>query len=185
MTRSEAALDWLRDAHETSTACRCCGFPARTDDLDEISEAAARLRAGATDVVVLGTGGSSLGGQTLAQLAGVGVRGVEAFRAGPRLHFMDNLDPGTYGALLEKLPLATTRFVAISKSGGTGETLMQTAAALSAVKAAGLDGAHRRTVRRHQRSREARQAAMACAICSGRRSRCWSTIRASAGAIRC
>src|SRR5439155_8567747 len=77
--------------------------------------------------------------QTLAQLDGVGVRGVEAFRAAPRLHFMDNLDPGSYAALLEKLPLATTRFVAISKSGGTGETLMQTAAALSAIKAAGLE----------------------------------------------
>ena len=119
-------------------ACRCCAFRRRTDDLDAIAKAAARLRAGATDVVVLGVGGSSLGGQTLAQLAGVGVRGIEAFRTGPRLHFMDNLDPATYAALLEQLPLATTRFIAISKSGGTGETLMQTAAALSAVKAAGL-----------------------------------------------
>jgi glucose-6-phosphate isomerase len=72
-------------------------FPARTDDLDEIGKARPRLRAGATDVVVLGVGGSSLGGQTLAQLADVGVRGIEAFRAGPRLHFMDNLDPATYG----------------------------------------------------------------------------------------
>jgi glucose-6-phosphate isomerase len=51
---------------------------------------------------------------------------------------MDNLDPETYGALLGKLPLSTTRFVAISKSGGTGETLMQTAAALSACREAGL-----------------------------------------------
>jgi glucose-6-phosphate isomerase len=51
---------------------------------------------------------------------------------------MDNLDPETYGALLAKLPLATTRFVAISKSGGTGETLMQVCAALAAVKKAGL-----------------------------------------------
>jgi glucose-6-phosphate isomerase len=51
---------------------------------------------------------------------------------------MDNLDADTYGALLGKLPLATTRFVAISKSGGTGETLMQTTAALAAVREAGL-----------------------------------------------
>jgi len=40
--------------------------------------------------------------------------------------------------LLAKLPLGQTRFVAISKSGGTGETLMQTIAALAAVKDAGL-----------------------------------------------
>src|SRR6185295_14140979 len=33
----------------------------------------------------------------------------------------------------------TSRFVAVSKSGGTGETLMQTIAALDAVKAAKLD----------------------------------------------
>jgi glucose-6-phosphate isomerase len=114
-------------------------LPARTDDLDAIGKAATRLRAGATDVVVLGTGGSSLGGQTLAQLADVAVRGAEAFRSPPRMHFVDNLDPVTYDRLLGHLPLATTRFVAISKSGGTGETLMQTAAALSAVKQASLD----------------------------------------------
>jgi len=137
LKRAEAALDWVRAAHEKSTL-PLLRFPARTDDLDEIGKAAARLRAGATDVVVLGVGGSSLGGQTLAQLAGVGVRGIEAFRQGPRLHFLDNLDPATYATLLDALPLATTRFIAISKSGGTGETLMQTAAALSVVKAAGL-----------------------------------------------
>ena len=137
LKRAEAALDWVRAAHEKSTL-PLLRFPARTDDLDAIGKAAARLRTGATDVVVLGVGGSSLGGQTLAQLAGVGVRGIEAFRTGPRLHFLDNLDPATYAALLDALPLATTRFIAISKSGSTGETLMQTAAALSAVKAAGL-----------------------------------------------
>ena len=137
LARAEAALDWVRGAHEKSSL-PLLRLPAKTSDLDEIKKAAARLRAGATDVVVLGTGGSSLGGQTLAQLAGIGVRGIEAFRDGPRLHFMDNLDPATYGRLLAKLPLATTRFIAISKSGGTGETLMQTAAALSAVKQAGL-----------------------------------------------
>src|SRR5678815_3293475 len=138
LKRAEAALDWVRAAHEKSTL-PLLRFPARTDDLDAIGKAAARLRTGATDVVVLGVGGSSLGGQTLAQLAGVGVRGIEAFRKGPRLHFLDNLDPATYATLLAKLPLATTRFIAISKSGGTGETLMQTAAAMSAVKAAGLE----------------------------------------------
>jgi glucose-6-phosphate isomerase len=97
------------------------------------------LSAGATDIVILGTGGSSLGGQTVAQLADDAVPGLGALRAAPRLHFMDNLDPQTFGGFLEKLPLATTRFVCVSKSGGTGETLMQTIAALSAVKAAKLE----------------------------------------------
>jgi glucose-6-phosphate isomerase len=91
-------------------------------------------------VVFLGTGGSSLGGQTLAQLGGYGVPGASLPHAGPRLHFIDNLDPTTFGALLAGLPLNTTRFVAVSKSGGTAETLMQTAAAISALKDAGLAG---------------------------------------------
>jgi glucose-6-phosphate isomerase len=92
----------------------------------------------ATDIVILGTGGSSLGGQTLAQLAGFGVPGVGAFRPPPQLHFIDNLDPDSFETLLARLPHATTRFVAISKSGGTAETLMQTIAALSALREAGL-----------------------------------------------
>jgi glucose-6-phosphate isomerase len=138
LKRCDAALAWVRKQH-VDGRLPLLRLPARTDDLDEINKAAARLRAGATDVVVLGTGGSSLGGQTLAQLADVAVRGTEAFRSGPRMHFVDNLDPVTYDKLLAKLPLASTRFIAISKSGGTGETLMQTAAAIAAVKGAGLE----------------------------------------------
>jgi glucose-6-phosphate isomerase len=113
-------------------------LPEQTSDLAAIGDAARRLAAGASDIVFLGTGGSSLGGQTLAQLAGHAVPGVGLLRDGPRLHFMDNLDPDTYAGLLARLPLAATRFVAISKSGGTGETLMQVIAALAAVRAAGL-----------------------------------------------
>ncbi|MEA2989705.1 MAG: glucose-6-phosphate isomerase [Alphaproteobacteria bacterium] len=135
--RTGAALDWLRARHADG-GLPLLRLPAKRDDLAGIGDAARRLCAGASDIVMLGTGGSSLGGQTLAQLAGYAVPGVGALRGPPRLHFMDNLDPDTYGALLAMLPLATTRFVAISKSGGTGETLMQTAAALAAVKDAGL-----------------------------------------------
>ncbi|MEA2904315.1 MAG: glucose-6-phosphate isomerase [Alphaproteobacteria bacterium] len=135
--RTGAALDWLRARHADG-GLPLLRLPARRDDLAGVGDAARRLYAGASDIVMLGTGGSSLGGQTLAQLAGYAVPGVGALRGPPRLHFMDNLDPDTYGALLAMLPLATTRFVAISKSGGTGETLMQTAAALAAVTDAGL-----------------------------------------------
>jgi glucose-6-phosphate isomerase len=136
LARTGAALDALRASH-ASGAWPLLSLPARQDDLAGIRAAAAGLAA-ATDVVFLGTGGSSLGGQTLCQLAGHAVAGLGLLRPAPRLHFIDNLDPETYGALLDTLPLATTRFVAISKSGGTGETLMQTIAALAAVKMAGL-----------------------------------------------
>ncbi len=137
LRRCGEALDWLRARHADG-GLPLLRLPAARDDLAAILAAAHRLRAAATDIVILGTGGSSLGGQTLAQLAGHGVPGLGVLRDGPRLHFMDNLDPDTHGALLARLPLATTRFVAISKSGGTAETLMQTIAALTAVKDAGL-----------------------------------------------
>jgi glucose-6-phosphate isomerase len=137
LARTADALAWLRARHADG-GLRLLRLPAQRDDLAEVRAAAGRLAAGTSDVVVLGTGGSSLGGQTLAQLAGHGVPGVGLLRAPPRLHFIDNLDPETFGTLLAKLPLATTRFIAISKSGGTGETLMQTTAALAAVRDAGL-----------------------------------------------
>ena len=138
LARSGEALDWLRARHADG-GLPLLRLPAAREDLAAIGAAASRLRAGASDIVILGTGGSSLGGQTLAQLGDHGIPGLGLLRDGPRLHFMDNLDPDTYGALLAKLPLATTRFVAISKSGGTAETLMQTVAAFAAVKDAGLE----------------------------------------------
>jgi glucose-6-phosphate isomerase len=137
LARSADALAWIRARHADGKL-PLLRLSERTDDLAGISGAARRLLAGAGDIVFLGTGGSSLGGQTVAQLAGCGVPGLGALRDGPRLHFMDNLDPDTYEAMLARLPLGATRFVAISKSGGTGETLMQTVAAMAAVRAAGL-----------------------------------------------
>jgi len=136
LARAESALENLRARHADGglTLLRLAG---KHDDLHTIKDEARRLADRATDIVLLGTGGSSLGGQTLAQLAGHGVPGVGALREPPRLHFIDNLDPQSYAALLARLPHNTTRFVAISKSGGTAETLMQTIAALSALKAQG------------------------------------------------
>ncbi len=136
--RAAAALDNLRTRHADGSL-PLLRLPETQRDLAGIQAAAARLREGASDIVILGTGGSSLGGQTLAQLAGHAVPGVGLLRAAPRIHFIDNLDPSSYETMLARLPLATTRFVAISKSGGTAETLMQTIAALTAFKQAGLD----------------------------------------------
>ncbi|HZL39313.1 MAG TPA: glucose-6-phosphate isomerase [Pseudolabrys sp.] len=138
LARAEGALETLR-ARYADGGLRLLQLPKARDDLAAIRDTAGRLSQGATDIVLLGTGGSSLGGQTLAQLAGHAVPGVGVLRPPPRLHFMDNLDAVTFEALLNRLPHQTTRFVAISKSGGTAETLMQTIAALSAVKAAGLE----------------------------------------------
>src|SRR5471032_1627628 len=138
LARTGEALAWLRARHADNTL-PLLRLPEKRDDIAAILGYATLLRDGISDVVFLGTGGSSLGGQTAAQLAGHAVPGVGALRDPPRIHFMDNLDPDSYVALLERLPLKTSRFVAVSKSGGTGETLMQTIAALNAVQAANLD----------------------------------------------
>jgi glucose-6-phosphate isomerase len=135
LERTGEALAWLRARHADGTL-PLLHLPEKRDDIATILGYAALLRDGTTDVVFLGTGGSSLGGQTLAQLAGHAVPGVGALRDPPHIHFMDNLDPDSYRTLLERLPLKTSRFVAVSKSGGTGETLMQTIAALDAIKTA-------------------------------------------------
>jgi glucose-6-phosphate isomerase len=138
LERAEAALQTLRARHADG-GLPLLRLPATHDDLVLIRDTGRRLAQNATDVVILGTGGSSLGGQTLAQLAHHNVPGVGALRSAPRLHFIDNLDADTFGILLDRLPHQSTRFVVISKSGGTAETLMQTIAALSAVKAEGLE----------------------------------------------
>lgn len=138
LARAEGALDRLRQ-HYTEGTLPLLRLPEKQDDLGGIREAGARLKDGASDIVVLGTGGSSLGGQTIAQLAGFNVPGVGSLRDPPRVHFIDNLDALSFETMLKRLPLKTSRFIAISKSGGTAETLMQTIAAMSALKAAGAD----------------------------------------------
>lgn len=102
-------------------------LPETSRDLDDLQEVAKRFRTSFDDVVVLGTGGSSLGGQTLYSLAdsGFGPR-----KGGPRIHFLDNVDPDTFELLYEQLDLKRTGFIVISKSGGTAETVAQFIACL-------------------------------------------------------
>jgi glucose-6-phosphate isomerase len=111
-----------------------------TADISEAEAALARLSASATTIVFFGTGGSGLGGQTLAQFAGWNIPGAadERQRGRPRTRFYDNLDPLTLERSLATLDLASTRFVVTSKSGNTPETLVQAIVMLQAVKAAGL-----------------------------------------------
>jgi glucose-6-phosphate isomerase len=138
LRRAEEALTALRNAYDNGSL-PLLALPGRTDDLEPLADMAKKLR-DASDLVFLGTGGSSLGGQALAQLADYAVPGLDALRTGARVHFLDNLDPLTLERLMAKLPLPTTRFVAISKSGGTAETLMQTIAAITALEKAGMGG---------------------------------------------
>jgi glucose-6-phosphate isomerase len=80
------------------------------------------------DVVVLGIGGSALGPIALrTALRPSGWNSLPTERRGgyPRLQVLDNVDPVTIGALLDRLDLARALFIVTSKSGGTAETMAQ------------------------------------------------------------
>jgi glucose-6-phosphate isomerase len=140
LERLEPRLETLREAHAAG-ALPLLRVPERRDDIAPARAALAALSKGAKTLVFFGTGGSSLGGQTLAQLGGCGIPaddGNGGQRDRPRTRFYDNLDARTLERALQNLDLAATRFVVISKSGNTPETLVQAIAAVEAVRAAGL-----------------------------------------------
>jgi glucose-6-phosphate isomerase len=127
LARSAAALDWLRQQHR-SKGLELLGVPARTDDLKAATKQAAALKSFAT-IAVLGIGGSSLGGQALTALRKV---------RKPFVEFHDNPDPFAWAKALKRFDLKKTHFIAISKSGGTAETLMQVLTAADAAEKAGV-----------------------------------------------
>ncbi|RZI45640.1 glucose-6-phosphate isomerase [Candidatus Finniella inopinata] len=90
-------------------------FQRLTDDMTAIQEKADHFRQ-FQDVLILGTGGSSLGGQAITALQE---------SASPKLHFLDNIDAHTFADVLKTVSPHKTGVIAISKSGNTAETLMQ------------------------------------------------------------
>ncbi|MGQ0640755.1 MAG: glucose-6-phosphate isomerase [Gemmatimonadaceae bacterium] len=127
-------------------AARVLGFidlPGDSRLLDQslaISKWAADERE-VSDVVVLGIGGSALGPialRTALRQPGWNMLD-ERLRGGrPRLHVLDNIDPVTIVALLDRLALARTLFLVVSKSGGTAETMAQFLVVRKALKLARL-----------------------------------------------
>ncbi|MCE2510351.1 MAG: glucose-6-phosphate isomerase [Alphaproteobacteria bacterium] len=101
-------------------------LPEAREDLAALNPLAARYRQRFDRVVILGTGGSSLGGRTLTALREEG--------AAPRLQFLDNVDPQTFEACFAAATPKKTGFLVISKSGDTAETLVQFFAALDWVR---------------------------------------------------
>ena len=78
--------------------------------------------------VVLGIGGSSLGGRALISALRHPFHNLQDAdgRGGrPRVFFLDNIDPDTHAGLFDLLDLKRTCFNAISKSGTTAETNAQ------------------------------------------------------------
>jgi glucose-6-phosphate isomerase len=126
------ALDWLR-ARYADKSLPLLHLPGARADLDALMALARRYRESFDAVVVLGTGGSSLGGAAVTALLGDVARPAAGR---PALHFADNIDPTSFDALLTGLPLARTGFLVVSKSGSTAETMTQFLIALDALIAA-------------------------------------------------
>ena len=130
---SRAAGDFarVRDGLRRRRDANVLGFLDLPDDAALHAQSTAfaqRVRGQFDDVVVLGIGGSALGPIALrtALLKPQWNALSSAERAGwPRLQVLDNVDPRTIEALLDRLDLARSVFIVTSKSGGTAETMAQ------------------------------------------------------------
>ncbi len=91
-------------------------LPYVRKDLQDIESLVCKIQDEFSDIIILGTGGSSLGAQTVCALS----KGSDV-----RLHFMDNVDPKTFEALFAQVVCKSTAVLAVSKSGETAETLVQ------------------------------------------------------------
>lgn len=130
LAKTEGALTALRSRHADGSL-PLLRLPETRDDLAPLRPIAETCREKFDDVVLLGTGGSSLGGQTLCSLADCGF----GPRSGaPKLHFFDNVDPHTITVMLDSLALDRTGFLVVSKSGSTAETLTQFLICLNAMQ---------------------------------------------------
>mgnify|MGYP000990970771 CR=1 FL=1 len=114
------AKDAARAVDETlaMVASGVLGFFDLPDDTalaDKAVKAAATLRDRGDTLVVLGIGGSSLGGRAV----------MRALAPDARVLFLDNVDPDGFTHAIDRLPLDRTVFNVISKSGGTVETAAQ------------------------------------------------------------
>ena len=127
LAKSAGVLDWLRQQYAGKTL-ELLGIPARSDDLRAAAKQAAALKT-FTTVAVVGIGGSSLGGQALTALRKV---------SKPFVEFHDNPDPFHWAKALKRFDLKKTHFIAISKSGGTAETMMQVLTAADALEKLGV-----------------------------------------------
>jgi glucose-6-phosphate isomerase len=92
-------------------------LPEQRNDIDVLQQAAKRLRETCSDILVVGTGGSSLGARTLCALQTT---------SEPTLHFLENVDPHGVDVLLASLTPEKTGTLFVSKSGGTLETIALT-----------------------------------------------------------
>ncbi len=144
----EGLNDRARAAHDALAQRRAEGTLPFYDLPDQstvaIKAVADRVRAGFGNFVVVGIGGSSLGPKAAQQALRhphYNLLSAEK-RGGPRLFFLENVDPSSVTALLDMLDPATTCVNVVTKSGGTAETLANYMVARQWLEDAGCDPAH-------------------------------------------
>ena len=101
--------------------------PAERSAADATVRLAKELSGRFENLLVLGIGGSSLGGRALVSALAHPFHNLlpRERRGGMRIFFPDNSDPATFEALLGTIDLAETCFATVTKSGGTAETMSQ------------------------------------------------------------
>jgi glucose-6-phosphate isomerase len=125
--RFEGAMEVFA-ARETSGELGFTTLPFDEDARDAIQALADSFGQWFEDLVVVGIGGSSLGGRAVADaLLGPhwNVLDDEAREHYPRLHFLENADPDSVSALLRRIDPRRALFNIVSKSGSTAETMAQ------------------------------------------------------------
>lgn len=134
-------LGWLRQ-RAAAGELPLLRLPGQRDDLAALGAIAQSFRSDFDHVLILGTGGSSLGGQTLCALADMGL----GPRAGaPKLLFADNIDPDAFAEISRVVDWRRAGVLVVSKSGSTAETLTQFLTLLPQL----LDGVDESGLRRH------------------------------------
>ena len=99
LEETNVALEALRKAYKDNSI-PMLALPEATSDIESLKPVVERCRRDYDTMIILGTGGSSLGGQTLCSLADVGFGPQDG---SPRLYFIDNVDPNTFEKLQNEI----------------------------------------------------------------------------------
>jgi glucose-6-phosphate isomerase len=134
--KSKEVYLYLQNAY-TNNVLPLLNVTEKIDDLVHIQKVVNIISVGAEYYILLGTGGSSLGAMALAQLAGFDLP-IPSFGKKPKFYAFDNLDAQSMEYALNHLPLEKTRFIIVSKSGTTLETMSQAFVVVEALEKANL-----------------------------------------------
>ncbi len=114
----QTLTEGIRGGWEAEFACLNLAalMPTALPEIRAEAERLGRFR----HILVIGIGGSSLGAKAVYRA----LVPEPVWRDAPQLHFVENIDPTRLAVLLAHLPPEQTAAVAISKSGGTLETVV-------------------------------------------------------------